>query len=220
MLGESHEANRQLGQMAQSLGSIQSEMSHLNQSTSTLIGLVEMQSAVIERGLERMAHQLFRQTKVLDDIACLLHNPYEAQVQELLRTADAALQSGASSTGRDREEDFNDARKLLQVVVDNPIGSRNFVAWFQIGWLQWKDSGNFPAAEESMRSAVRLRSRARRRLVCVLAVEFSQDSVPSGKARRSIRNDRKGTRVRPQRPHIAARCEYICRSIGPTRANC
>jgi tetratricopeptide (TPR) repeat protein len=45
---------------------------------------------------------------------------------------------------------------LLTEVLNNPIGSRDFIAWFQIGWLKWKDKQNLSEAEEAFYQAARL----------------------------------------------------------------
>jgi hypothetical protein len=58
---------------------------------------------------------------------------------ELLNEADRALKNGMKASGRDQEE-FKDAGRLLGDVLGNPIGSRNYMAWFQTGWLNWSSN--------------------------------------------------------------------------------
>ena len=60
------------------------------------------------------------------------------------------------ASGRDQEEEYKDAARLLGDVLANPIGSRNYVAWFQTGWLKWKFKRNLPEAEEAFYQAARL----------------------------------------------------------------
>jgi hypothetical protein len=72
------------------------------------------------------------------------------------KEADRALKNGMKASGRDQEEEFKDAARLLRDVLDNPIGSRNYVAWFQTGWLNWKFKQHLADAEEAFYQAARL----------------------------------------------------------------
>ena len=60
------------------------------------------------------------------------------------------------ASGRDQEEWYKDAARLLRDVLDNPIGRGNYVAWFQTGWLKWKFQRNLAEAEEAFYQAARL----------------------------------------------------------------
>jgi curved DNA-binding protein CbpA len=80
---------------------------------------------------------------------------YEPSLQELASVGERALRQGIQSSGRERDDEFNDALRILKSVLESPIGSRNYVAWFQVGWLQWK-MGQLDACAESFYQAVRL----------------------------------------------------------------
>jgi hypothetical protein len=63
--------------------------------------------------------------------------PYDTMLREMAVQGRQALKNGVSYSGREREEEFKDALRLFQGVLNNPIGSRNFAVWFEVGWLQW-----------------------------------------------------------------------------------
>lgn len=117
----------------------------------------------LERGLQMVvevlggiSEQIRQQQRTLETVVELLRQPYGTQAQELLREASKWLEQGTRRSGRDRDEDWKDAMGLLQEVVSNRIGKQDYLAWFQIGWLQWKHKNDFHAAEESFYQAQRL----------------------------------------------------------------
>lgn len=111
--------------------------------------------------LDCISQQMMEQKRVLEDIAELLRCPYEAKTLELRREADKWLVSGMNNTGRDRDEDWKDAKRLLQSIVENPIGNQDYVVWFQIGWLLWKHEQKADEAEEAFYRAQRLSAHKR-----------------------------------------------------------
>ena len=112
-------------------------------------------------GLERISKQMMQQQRILNDIAEILRRPYEAKVLELRREAHKWLTSGMKTTGRDRDESWKDATRLLHTVIENPIGMQDYVVWFQHGWLLWKHKKNVPEAEEAFYRAQRLSAASR-----------------------------------------------------------
>jgi tetratricopeptide (TPR) repeat protein len=120
------------------------------------LGAIYAQTRVLQEGFEQVAQMMMQQQKVLKQIADVLCHPYETKVLELLREADHALKQGMTSTGRDQKAEFGDATKLLNGVLKNPMGRRNYVAWFQVGWLKWKYELNIVEAEEAFYQASRL----------------------------------------------------------------
>ena len=117
---------------------------------------VEEGFGAIEEVLERLSQQLMQQQRTLETIAELLHRPYEARALELRKEADKWLTSGMKNTGRDRDEDWKDARRLLNATIDNPVGMQDYVTWFQLGWLHWKHESDIAHAEEAFYRAGRL----------------------------------------------------------------
>jgi tetratricopeptide (TPR) repeat protein len=106
--------------------------------------------------LRNISKQMWQQQQTLDKIVELLRQPYGTQAQELLRDADHWLKQGLKHSGRDQDEDWKHAMKLLQDVINNPIGKGDYMAWFQIGWLQWKHEQDLGAAEEAFYQAQRV----------------------------------------------------------------
>jgi len=131
------------------LHTIAESMSDLNHS-------LNVQTEVLQQGFEEMALILLQQQQTLEQIADVLRHPYETKVLELLQEAKRALKTGAKSTGRDQQAEFADATRLFKEVLANPIGSRNYVAWFETGWLKWKYELNIAEAEDAFYQASRL----------------------------------------------------------------
>ncbi|BDI32907.1 hypothetical protein CCAX7_49580 [Capsulimonas corticalis] len=105
---------------------------------------------------ERLARQLMRQQKALVKIHDRMRGMYEAQAQIRRAESNRWLVSGMKRLGRDREEDFEDALRILKDMVTTPQGMQDYVAWFEIGWLLWKHERNLPEAEEAFYRAQRL----------------------------------------------------------------
>lgn len=148
-------------EIAAGIADIGAGMHDLNAAATQVLHALQEQSEILLIGFSQIADQLAEQQRILSDISSTLRSPYETQALELLREADRALASGMSSSGRLQADDYRDAARLLRLVLDNPIGSRNYVARFQTGWLNWKADNDLPAAERAFYEAARLsRSRA------------------------------------------------------------
>ena len=105
---------------------------------------------------ERLARQLLRQQKALAKIHERMRGMYEAQSQVRRAESSRWLVSGMRRMGRDREEDFEDALRILRDMATTPQGMQDYVAWFEIGWLLWKHERNLPEAEDAFYRAQRL----------------------------------------------------------------
>lgn len=114
--------------------------------------------ASVTAGFSQIAEGMLRQQKALDAISVALIRPHETKAMELRNEANKWLKSGMARTGRDRQEDFNDAMRLFRATISNPIGNQDYVVWFHIGWLQWKHEKNLAEAAESVCRASRLSS--------------------------------------------------------------
>ena len=128
----------------------------LNATAEEMLDAVYAQTEVLQEGFEDIATRMVEQQRVLQEIENILCRPYKTKALELFKEADRALKNGMKASGRDQQEEFKDAARLLRDVLDNPIGSRNYVAWFQSGWLNWKFKGNLAGAEEAFYQAARL----------------------------------------------------------------
>lgn len=138
------------------LSALTGSMDTLNATATQTLHAVYAQTEVLQEGFEEIAARLLEQQRVLQQISDILRRPYKAKALELLNEADRALKTGAKASGRDQEEWYKDAARLLQDVLDNPIGRSNYVAWFQTGWLKWKFQRNLAEAEEAFYQAARL----------------------------------------------------------------
>lgn len=117
---------------------------------------ISQEIALVNNNLEHISNQLERQQKTLEEISLLLQKPYEAKALELRREGEKWLTNGMNNGGREREEDWKDAIRLLSLTIDNPIGMQDYVAWFQIGWLIWKFEGYIDKASDAFYRAQRL----------------------------------------------------------------
>ena len=116
--------------------------------------------AAVSATLNTIAGEILQQRDILEQIAEQLRRPYEAQVLELRSEAHRCLTRGMRNVGRDRDEDWKDALRLLHATTENPIGMQDYVAWFQLGWLRWKHENNVQSAEEAFYRAQRLSAQA------------------------------------------------------------
>jgi tetratricopeptide (TPR) repeat protein len=120
------------------------------QMTGVLTVLVDL--------FERIAKQHLKDQKTLRQIASALRESYEAPFLGMRNEAEKWLISGMKRAGRDRDEDFNDAIRLLRASLDSPFGTGDYVAWFQLGWLLWQHEHNLAGAEDAFYKAQRLTS--------------------------------------------------------------
>lgn len=157
------EANDRLSQLAdgmtqlcQGIELLNEGLDSLNETAAATLAAISEQTGAIKNGFAVMAEQMLVQHKTLLQIAQKLRRPYETQMLELREQADKWLTNGMRNTGRDQEEDYRDAMRLLQEVIKNPIGNQDYVSWFQIGWLRWKHTDLITEAEEAFYRAARL----------------------------------------------------------------
>ncbi|MGH8579575.1 MAG: tetratricopeptide repeat protein [Gammaproteobacteria bacterium] len=150
------QTNSLLSALVGGMDRISDSMDTLNATARETLDTLYAQTELLQEGFEDIARRMMEQQRVLQEIANILRRPYETKALELLKEADDALKNGMKASGRDREEEFKDATRLLRDMLDNPIGSRNYVAWFQTGWLNWKFKNNLAEAEEAFYQAVRL----------------------------------------------------------------
>ena len=143
------QTNSLLSALVGGMDRLSNSMDALNTTASKTLDAVYEQTEVLQAGFEEIAAQMLEQQKVLQEIANTLRRPYKIKALELLNEADRALKTGMKASGRDQDEEYKDAARLLRDVLDNPIGSRNYVAWFQTGWLNWKSKQNLAEAEEA-----------------------------------------------------------------------
>lgn len=81
---------------------------------------------------------------------------YDIMHREMAIQGRHALKNGVRYTGREREEEFKDALRLLKGVLENPIGSRNYAIWFEVGWIEWMLGEPIETAINSFYHAARL----------------------------------------------------------------
>lgn len=114
-----------------------------------------IQSVLVDL-FERVAKQYFKDQRILRQVASTLREAYEAPFLGMRNEAEKWLISGMKRSGRDRDEDFNDALRLLRASIDSPFGNGDYVAWFQLGWLLWQHERNVAEAEDAFYKAQRL----------------------------------------------------------------
>lgn len=125
-------------------------------------GALEVKSAIdglsanLESQFQELAEIAFEQKVLLHQITASLSSPYQTQVKELRNEATKWLESGMGRQGRDRQEDWADATRLLVELIRNPIGMQDYTAWFQIGYLHWKNGNDLEAAEDAFYRSQRL----------------------------------------------------------------
>ena len=150
------QTNDMLASLGYGIDGLRAGVDDLNATASETLDAVYAQTDIIREGLSELADLLLQQGAAIRNVADILRKPYETQALELIKEAERALKQGMKSTGRTRKAEFDDAKRLTLAAIENPIGSRNFIVWFQQGWLQWKIDNNIEAAEESFFQSRRL----------------------------------------------------------------
>lgn len=150
------QVNNLLSVLVSGVDQISQSISSLNATEREVLHALNVQTDLMQTGFEDLAARMMEQQQELKNIGHLLSTPYETKVRELLNEAENALMAAIQSTDRDQLENFKDASRLLQEVVANPIGSRNYVAWFKTGWINWKFKQNLTEAEDAFYQAARL----------------------------------------------------------------
>ncbi len=109
----------------------------------------------VEQGFTALAAEMQRQNTVMVEIARLLSTKLEGEAREIRNSALAAVKEGCSPEAFDQEGSLREALQLFRVTVEHPMGVRDYVAWFNIGWLLWKLDADLPAAERAFATSVR-----------------------------------------------------------------
>ena len=110
----------------------------------------------LREGFATLATQMFQQQAALERIEEVLRRPYKIRVRELLSRAKRSIRESASTSGKERDAYYLDAMRLVDAALANPIGSTDYLAWFQKGWLLWKSEKKLPEAQDAFFHAVRL----------------------------------------------------------------
>jgi tetratricopeptide (TPR) repeat protein len=155
-IGGMDRLNDSMNALNDGVNRIHDSMGALNATATATLDAIYTQTEVLQEGFEGIAARIMEHQEMLQEIANILRRPYGTKALELLQEADRALKNGMKTSSRDQQEEFKDAVRLLRDVLDNPIGSRNYAAWFQTGWLNWKFKGNLAEAEEAFYQAARL----------------------------------------------------------------
>jgi tetratricopeptide (TPR) repeat protein len=109
---------------------------------------------IVEHDLVSRLHRLRERGTLVENV---LTNPaFAGGESQLLIEAARAAKNGMTSTGRDQQEEFKDALGLFREAQEGAIGNRNYVVWFQIGWILWKQGAQLAEAEEAFYQAYRL----------------------------------------------------------------
>ena len=104
-------------------------------------------SGIVAHGLQQFSQQSAQQHQEAVEIA---RNPLRNQARELAKQAGGLLKLGAEHEGRpDQIALYKEAMQALLEVTKNPIGNRDYITCFHIGFLGWKSEGNLAEAERA-----------------------------------------------------------------------
>lgn len=137
--------SRELGYLGEQFGWLESSVVEgFDKVNRTLAGGF---SLVADEIIQVVAAQE-KQQITLNEIASTLSEPFGTEVKELLRKGHELLRLAETADGRERIDNWKDALLLFRDVTRNKIGASSCVAWFNIGWLQWKlDEAKQPAED-------------------------------------------------------------------------
>lgn len=99
--------------------------------------------------------KLKRQNEEMMRINRLLSTRLEGKAKEIRYSALKAVREGCAPDAFDQEGLLGDALMFWKSTVEDPIGMRDYVAWFNIGWLLWKLEANLEDAERAFATTVR-----------------------------------------------------------------
>lgn len=119
---------------------------------------ISREISLVNKNLEHISNQLALQQQTLEEISLLLQHPYKAKALELRQEGEKWLTNGMNKSGCEREEDWEDAIRLLSLASENPIGMQDYAVWFQLGWLWWKSNSDLDKAKDAFYRAQRLSS--------------------------------------------------------------
>ena len=128
---------------SQGFSELNDVLTNTNQAVSTL-------SQMIEGRLQRLSDQFAQQHRAVLEI---LRYPRRNEAVELSKEAERLLKLGGELEGRDREDQFKEAMKVLQEITKNPIGNLDYITWFHIGFVTWKTENKIAAAENAFHRA-------------------------------------------------------------------
>lgn len=152
-LGELKEVTSHL---TESMEAINKNVDHITHQVDFLADEVTDLKLEIQQGFKLVIDILEKQHSQLEDIKNFLSRPYETAVLELRNSANYWLLCGMRDSGEDQNKYFKDSIQLLNQCLENPVGKRDYVVWFQKGWLLWKHTGDLNKAEETFSEARRL----------------------------------------------------------------
>ena len=91
----------------------------------------------------------------MEEIASSLAASFAGDARVVSDAARIALREGCSPLAVDPQASLREALYLLRVYMQHPPAMRDYVAWFNIGWLLWKLDGDLGGAEKAFLTAVR-----------------------------------------------------------------
>ncbi len=155
---EHRETNVMLGNILDVLEDMSAELANIHNAIDRQTAMQRAAFRIVHADLTRIAESVLETHKTLKNIEVLLRQPYETKVLELRNQASRWLERGMNNSERQKEQadDYEDAFRLLEEVIKNPVGNQDYVAWFQIGWLRWKHYNDKPSAEQAFYRATRL----------------------------------------------------------------
>ncbi len=115
----------------------------------------EILTAAARQGYLFSDEDMKRQNAIIMDVAKQLSKKMEGEIREIRNSALSAVREGCSPEAFDQEGSLREALQLFRITVEHPTGMRDYVAWFNIGWLLWKLDGNLDEAEKAFATAVR-----------------------------------------------------------------
>jgi serine/threonine-protein kinase len=152
-------ANAQLAEVNRGILGIQQGITDLTYAVQDGFDQVSGQIAelggMMQEGFSLVAAEIQRQNAIMVDIAKLLSTKLEGEAREIRNSALSAVREGCSPEAFDQEGSLREALQLFRITVEHPMGMRDYVAWFNIGWLHWKLDGNLDEAEKAFATAVR-----------------------------------------------------------------
>lgn len=100
-----------------------------------VIETLEEGFAEINENLETLILLNEKIVGLLRSAISILENPHRTECAEFMREGMKWLRQGFKSRGAYRTKYICDAKRFFKLVIEDPIGRQNYLAWFALGWI-------------------------------------------------------------------------------------
>ena len=173
-------------------------------------------SMLIDAGISSLPILFYQQHQALRLASNMMAQKLPEEIREISLAAQAAILEGFSPEAYDPDASLREALHLFRVTVNHPVGMRDHVAWFNIGWLLWKLDSRLEDAEKALTIAVRQSMGEKDIYFYLAARQLAIVSFLSGKYDNAVQAIHLALRYSNQDPFCLLLQLYLSAAIGDT----